>query len=157
MPIIECAECKGTVSTNARACPHCGAPTQEFTLNTRIPTLAVDSGSFVFTPPRIAGAVLTGLSVLFVIFAFVHMGSQESRLRRVFTGNDPMLWFLFIIAALLLILGIVLLCRGKLFNFSFGIPNTAGWVVFGFLLLCLTPFCWIPFVATSLQKSKNEN
>ena len=29
MPLIDCPECRGMLSTKARACPHCGYPTRK--------------------------------------------------------------------------------------------------------------------------------
>lgn len=100
MALISCKECNGSVSTEAAACPHCGAPQQrpvppvqpkEETIysdnavavtNTRVIILGttyalrnITSVRMTYTPPRVLGTILLlifGLIILLTGVLSIH-------------------------------------------------------------------------------------
>ncbi len=82
MTLVRCPECGGEVSSQATACPHCGAPIAAVladNVDTRTDTAharhrADRVGEPVHPAPRRGGGFLRGLLVLVVLLGLVLVG-----------------------------------------------------------------------------------
>jgi hypothetical protein len=76
--ISECRECKGTVSSEAKSCPHCGAPVSAATSN-QVATASSAAKSKSKLRDRLAllavAVVVVGTAAWFSTFAFWPRGS----------------------------------------------------------------------------------
>jgi Family of unknown function (DUF6232) len=132
MALVACKECNQTVSTEAAACPHCGAPQQQpappplpvqpkegkiyfdnvvAVTTTRVivggTTYAlrnITSVSMTFTPPRVLGLIL----LLFVGLIIFFVGEFLS-----YGGSSPAAVIAFIAAGLIVCGTIFEMCRAK--------------------------------------------
>ena len=132
MALIKCRECNESVSTEAVACPHCGAPQQQpvppplpaqpkeekiyldnvvAITTTRVivggATYAlrnITSVSMTFTPPRVLGLVL----LLFVGIVIFFVGEFLS-----YGGNSPTAIIAFVAAGIIVCGTIFEMCRAK--------------------------------------------